>query len=222
MQKQTKNLVEFYLPVSKMFLMFRALGDCYELQIWHHGSQVSVYSVVLYGPMPRLLVWVPSWGSRGRTELLLLLSYYAMAFTIKILPSEFPPGKMASQKAGEKNEQFSVLKHECSWWRKGCLLERAPRAQNKQEKMMSKIFLPRELYLQSTKAQCHVPGKKIAKGMQESCLWVIVLTMSHSGFSLMCSWQCVPYHFPVMVQPLLHCQPSKTETSLPPGFFLSL
>ena len=152
MQKQTKNLVKFHLPVSKMFLMFRALGDCYELQIWQHGSQVSVYSAVLHGPMPGLLVWVPSWGSRGRTELLLLLSYYAMAFTIKILTSESPPGKTASQKEGEKNEQFSVLKHERSWRRKGCLLEQSPRAQNKQEKMMSKIFLPRELYLQSTKA----------------------------------------------------------------------
>lgn len=90
------------------------------------------------------------------------------------------------------------------------------------EKMMSTIFLPRKLYLQNTKTQCHVPGKKIAKRRQESWLWVIVLRMSHSGFSLLCSGQRAPYHFPVTVQPLLRCQASKTETSLPPGFFLSL
>lgn len=118
-----------------MFLTSGALGDCCELQLWHHGSPVSVAGAVLHGPMPHLVVWVPSWGSPGRTELWPLLSYYATTFTLKILPSEFTPGKTASQKAGEKkmrkkNEQFSVLKHEHPWWRKGRLLEQAPRAQN--------------------------------------------------------------------------------------------
>lgn len=102
MQKQTKNQIKFHLPVSKMFLTSGALGDCSELQLWHHGSPVSVAGAVLHGPVPRLVVWVPSWGSPGRTELWPLLSYYATTFTLKILPSEFTPGKTASQKAGEK------------------------------------------------------------------------------------------------------------------------
>lgn len=209
-----------------MFLTSGALGDCCELQLWHHGSPVSVAGAVLHGPMPRLVVWVPSWGSPGRTELWPLLSYYAMTFTLKILPSEFTPGKTASQKAGEK-------KNEEKKWAIFCPQARAPLMKkgasigagsksSEPEKMMSTIFLPRELYLQNTKTQCHVPGKKIAKRIQEPCLWVIALRMSHSGFSLLCSGQRAPYHFPVTVQPLLRCQPSKTETSLPPGFFLSL
>lgn len=105
---------------------------------------------------------------------------------------------------------------------RGHLLEQAPGAQTEEEKTMLNMFLPSELYLQSTKAQWHVPGKKITRVIQESCLWVTALGMSHSGFSLLRSWHCVPYHFPMTMRPLLDCQPSRTETSLPPGFFPSL
>lgn len=177
MQKQTKNQIKFHLPVSKMFLTSGALGDCCELQLWHHGSPVSVAGAVLHGPMPHLVVWVPSWGSPGRTELLPLLSYYATTFTLKILPSEFTPGKTASQKAGEKkmrkkNEQFSVLKHEHPWWRKGRLLEQAPRAQN-QRRWCLQFSFPGNFIFKTLKHNATFQERKLPKGYKSpACEWL--------------------------------------------------